>query len=445
MPCRGAVISAVQPGSIAAELGIASGDILVTINGEPITDLIVYYYLMVDESLELKIVKPEGESWLLDIEKAYGEDLGLKFSGPTCDGLRRCTNKCLFCFVDQMPPGLRSGLYIKDDDYRYSFLHGNFITLTNLKPKDREYIRRWHLSPLYISVHATDPELRCRLIGNRNGRGIMEQMAELAAAGIQMHTQIVLCPGINDGRQLERTVTDLASLFPAVQSIGIVPVGLTAYRQGLFHLRSVSPADAERLTGQFQAWQKYYRAQYGRGLVYGADEFYLLADLPIPAAAYYDNFPQTENGIGITRLFLEEYETARSAVPLKQTPAGRIIVATGILAAPLLKRLVPELTRGYPDLEIKVVPVTNTLFGPRVTVAGLLAGRDLLTGLRKVVDWARDKKGIVALPDIMLKSDESLFLDDTTPEMLAQELKLPVKVIPATGKGLALLPERLSF
>lgn len=436
MPCKGAVISAVRPGSIADELGISPGDILVAINGEPVQDLIVYHYLSADENLELKIVKPEGEPWLLEIEKDYGEDLGLKFSAPTFDGMRRCANKCTFCFVDQMPPGLRPGLYIKDDDYRYSFLHGNFITLTNLKQADVEYIYRWHLSPLYISVHTTNPDLRHKLLGNCAGRNIMGQLAGFAEAGIQMHTQIVLCPGFNDGLELERTITDLSSFFPAVQSIGVVPVGLTSYRKGLFPLRRVTPDEARKIVERLQVWQSAYRSCFGRGLVYGADEFYLMAGLPVPLAAYYDDFPQTENGIGITRLFLEDFEVSRRKAPPKLNHPSRVVVATGTLAAPLLERLVQQFTAGLIGLEARVVPVTNLLFGPEVTVTGLLAGRDLLAGLKEAADWAREKRGIVLIPDIMLKSDTPLFLDDLPLDRLALKLGLSVEVVPTTGEGL---------
>jgi len=433
---QGAVVSAVRPGSIAAELGITPGDVLVAINGEPVTDLIIYRYLCADENLEVEIIKPDGEPWMLDVEKDYAEDLGLEFTSPTFDGMRHCTNKCLFCFVDQMPPGLRPGLYIKDDDYRYSFLHGNFITLTNLKPGDSDYIYRWHLSPLYISVHTTNPDLRCKLLGNCRGGYIMEQLKKFAEAGIQMHTQIVLCPGFNDGQELQRTVADLSSLFPAVQSIGVVPVGLTSHRGELFPLQRVSPGGARRVVDRLEEWQANYRSRLGRGLVYGADEFYLLAGLPLPPAAYYDDFPQTENGIGITRLFLDEFEAALSNPPRNLPRPSRVVVATGTLAAPLLQQRVQQLTTSFTALEACVIPVSNGLFGPEVTVSGLLGGKDLLAGLKEAATWARGKNGIVLIPEVMLKNDAQVFLDNLTPDRLAAELGLPVKIVPTTGEGL---------
>ncbi|WP_406676199.1 DUF512 domain-containing protein [Neomoorella carbonis] len=436
MAKQGAVITAVRPDSIAAALGINPGDVLVAINGERVPDLIVYRYLCADENLEVEIEKPGGERWLLEIEKDYDEDLGLEFAASTFDGLRRCGNKCLFCFVDQMPRGLRPGLYIKDDDYRYSFLHGNFITLTNLKPRDWEYILRWHLSPLYISVHTTNPQLRSRLLGNPRGGEIMAQLKKLAAAGIQMHTQIVLCPGLNDGLELDRTIKDLSSLFPAVQSIAVVPVGLTSRREHLFPLRRVTPEEAAAIVNRIAAWQAGFRRRFGCGLVYGADEFYLLANLPLPPASYYDDFPQTENGVGLTRLFLDDCKAALANLNRSEIQARRVIIATGTLAAPVLAELVQEVTARAGNLEARVVPVTNFFFGPQVTVAGLLTGRDLLRGLKEAASWAREKEGVILLPDVMLKKDAPVFLDDLTPEMLAAELGVEVEVVPATGKGL---------
>ena len=436
MPDARAVITAVRPDSIAAELGIAPGDEVVAINGEPVPDLIAYRYLGADENLQVEIKKADGETWLLDIEKDYGEDLGLEFANPTFDGLRRCTNKCLFCFVDQMPAGLRRALYIKDDDYRYSFLHGNFITLTNLQPADWDYIQRWHISPLYVSVHTTNPELRQKLLGNPRAGAIMDQLQRLAAAGITVHTQIVLCPGLNDGLELARTVEDLGGLFPAVQSIAVVPVGLTSRREKLFPLRRVGPVAAGEIVTRIAAWQANFRQRYGRSLVYGSDELYLLAGLPLPPARYYDDFPQTENGIGITRLFLDEFEGAlKENHPVPAQPR-RVAVATGTLAAPLLNGLVQRLTQASPGLEARVVAITNRFFGQEVTVAGLLTGRDLRTGLEEAASWARQEQGEIILPDVMLKRDTPVFLDDMTPEDLARQLQVTVRVVPTTGEGL---------
>ncbi|WP_258359026.1 DUF512 domain-containing protein [Moorella sulfitireducens] len=436
MPEEGVVITAVRPDSIAAALGINPGDKLVAINGERVPDLIVYRYLCAGENLEVEIEKAGSERWLLEIEKDYDEDLGLEFGASTFDGLRRCGNKCLFCFVDQMPRGLRPGLYIKDDDYRYSFLHGNFITLTNLRPRDWEYILRWHLSPLYISVHTTNPQLRSKMLGNPRGGEIMAHLTKLAAAGIQMHTQVVLCPGLNDGPELERTVKDLSGLFPAVQSIAVVPVGLTSRREHLYPLRRVKPEEAAGIISQIAAWQAGFRRRFGCGFVYGADEFYLLANLPLPPASFYDDFPQTENGVGLTRLFLDEFKATLAKLKQPEIQPRRVIIATGTLAAPVLAGLIQEATAKASSLEAMVVPVNNHFFGPQVTVAGLLTGRDLLQGLKEAASWAREKEGVILIPDVMLKKDTPVFLDDMTPEIIAAELGVVVEVVPATGKGL---------
>ena len=430
------MIAAVRPGSIAAELGVEPGDILTAVNGEPVPDLIVYRYQCAVENLEVAIEKAGGERWLLEIEKDYDDDLGLEFTAPTFDGLRRCGNKCLFCFVDQMPPGLRAGLYVKDDDYRYSFLHGNFITLTNLKPRDWDYILRWHLSPLYISVHTTNPELRRRMLGHPQGGAINDQLEKLAAAGIQMHTQVVLCPGINDGGELERTVKDLGRLFPAVQSIAVVPVGLTDRRESLFPLRRVTPNEAAAIVDWIAAWQDGFRRRYGRGLVYGADELYLLAGRPLPPAPCYDDFPQTENGIGLARLFLDSFTATLAAVNRRQVAWPRVAIATGTLAAPLLEEVIARVRQKVDGLAVRVVPVTNHFFGPPVTAAGLLTGQDLLEGLGDAAAWVQEKNGIILLPDVMLKRDAPVFLDDLTPDDLAVALGVPVHMAPATGEGM---------
>ncbi|MDK2820251.1 MAG: hypothetical protein PWP31_216 [Clostridia bacterium] len=436
MPYKGAVITNVSEGSIAADLGVEPGDYLFKINGEQVFDIISYHYLCVDQELQIEIVKPDGEHWLLDIEKDYGEDLGIEFAHPTFDGLKRCSNNCLFCFVQQMPKGLRKGLYVKDDDYRYSFLHGNFITLTNMKPKDWEYIYRWHLSPLYISVHTTNPDLRRKLMGNKRSGEIMDQLKELAKNGINMHTQIVLCPGLNDGIELERTVNDLSSFYPAVQSIAIVPVGLTSCREGLYPLRRVTKTEAQKIIDKIKNWQEDFRNRFDYGLVYGSDEFYILAEAPIPDNIYYDDYPQTENGIGITRLFIDEFEEEINHIPHVLSEPHCVAIATGTLIAPIMEKLVQKITKKTSNLEIKVVPVVNRFFGSEVTVAGLLTGKDLLIGLKEVSNWLKDNNGTIIIPDVMLKSDDTVFLDDMTPDMLSSELKLPVEVAKTTGRGL---------
>lgn len=435
---RRAKINSVRPGSIAASLGVEPGDELVSINGEPVLDIIAYRYLTAAEEIEVEIVKADGQRLILEIEKDYNEDLGLEFAEATFDGLRRCQNKCLFCFVDQLPPGLRSSLYVKDDDYRYSFLTGNFITLTNLKPQDWERICRFRLSPLYISVHTTNPDLRAYILGNKRGAHILEQLKRLKEAGIEFHTQIVLCPGLNDGPELDRTLEDLFSFFPALRSIAVVPVGLTSHRKGLFPLKRYSREEALQVVEQVERWQRRFKRLVGSRLVYPADEFYLLAGLKLPPARFYEGFPQEENGVGLTRRFLDSFrQEIRKFFAQGRLPASlprRILIATGKLAAPLLKELVDELQDKIQDLEIRVVSITNNFLGAEVTVAGLLGGEDIFRGLKE----AQVKEGEnVFIPSVMLKRGEDVFLDGWSLSDLKERLGIEIQVVAASGRDLA--------
>ncbi|HBT46431.1 MAG TPA: DUF512 domain-containing protein [Peptococcaceae bacterium] len=437
---RGATIAAVTPGSIAAQIGLKAGDVLVSVNGEEVEDIIAYRYLTADESLVVEVIKAGGERWVVEIEKDYGEDLGLEFAEAAFDGMRRCNNKCLFCFVDQMPPGLRSTLYLKDDDYRFSFLHGNFITLTNLREEDWERIFRQRLSPLYISVHTTNPVLRAGLLGNGKAGNILEHLTRLQEGGIEFHTQIVLCPGVNDGKELDRTLSDLADFFPALGSIGVVPVGLTAYREKLYPLRRYSAEEARAIIGQIEDWQREFRSRFGRGLVYAADEFYILGGRPLPEAPAYDGFPQEENGIGLTRIFIDEFHRELAAKHKTLKTCGRegektrAVIATGRLAAPVLEELVKAAKARMPGLEARVVGISNSFFGPQVTVAGLLTGQDLARGLREA-DVAPGER--ILLPDVMLRKDDQVFLDDWTVEDLRLRLDREIEVVPTGGAALA--------
>ncbi|MDN5347636.1 MAG: hypothetical protein PWP65_1200 [Clostridia bacterium] len=432
----GPLVAKVRPGSIAAAVGLEPGDKILSINGEALPDIIAYNYACAAEELALEVIKKNGEKWLVDIEKEYHQDLGLEFEEAVFDGIRRCANRCLFCFVDQMPKGLRKSLYVKDDDYRFSFLNGNFITLTNLNPVDRERLKKWRLSPLYISVHTTNPALRVKMLRNRRAGRIIEYLQELAAAGLHFHAQVVLCPGLNDGPELDRTIQDLVSLWPAVESIAVVPVGLTAHRQGLYPLKAFTSPEAGQVLARVCGYQQEYRRRYGKGLVYAADEFYFLAGKEVPPAKYYDGFPQKENGVGLTRLFLDSWRRAGRKI----CPASgrrRVAVVTGKLAAPLLAGLVQEAAARADGLEVKVVGVENITFGPQVTVAGLLAGRDLIAGLEEVSRWLKEAGGYLALPDIMLRSSgEPVFLDDLAPADLERELGVEVRVVETSGLGL---------
>lgn len=392
---------------IGAEVGIEAGDILLSINSQPIEDILDYEFYAQDDSLEVEIQKANGEIWTIEIEKDYDENLGLEFDGVVFDRMQHCKNKCLFCFVDQLPANMRATLYIKDDDYRYSFLYGNFITLTNLKERDWQKIETMRLSPLYVSVHCLNPELRVKMLNNPHADTIREQLERLQAAGIEVHTQIVLCPGINDGKILQETIEQLAELYPCVVSTGIVPVGLTGHRANLPPLRPVTAEEALKLVHMAEDYQIRYRAETGLGLVYLADEFYLKAGLDFPPAEYYDDYCQIENGIGLARMLWDEFQELEPSLPVSVDAAEACLITSisGNLALqPILERL-----NRIEGLSLTVLPVTNQFFGGNVSVTGLLTGRDIMTALGSEY---KGKK--VIIPEVVLKQGENIFLDDTS-------------------------------
>lgn len=425
MQTRGLVIESVDEKGIAAELGLCSGDTVLQINGTNVEDIIDYRFLTADENLQVLVRRADGEHWLLEIEKDFDEPLGLAFEKGGIGRTRRCQNKCVFCFVDQMPRGMRSSLYVKDDDYRLSFAQGNFITLTNVTDTELERITSLRLSPLYISVHATNPELRRQIMGHPGAGRILEQLQFLADAGIEMHTQAVLCPGVNDGAELERTMDDLGRLWPAVRSLAVVPVGLTAHREGLHHLRAFLPGEAAAVLEQVHRRQKQFSNRYGYPLVFAGDEFYLLAGIPIPSAARYGGFPQTENGVGLVRLFQDRWSKARRRLPRRLHKPARYSLVTATLAGPLLEQVVDELNN-VAGLQVTLHVLKNNFFGHNVTVAGLLTGRDILDGLS-----GRDTGHRVFIPSVMLRENETIFLDDMKIEELSR--LLGVQVTPVDG------------
>lgn len=411
------------PGSIADDVGIMRGDEILTINGKRPLDLIDYRFLCAGEEVEVEVRKQNGEIWVCDIEKEYDEDLGLGFTQDTFDGIRKCANKCIFCFVDQMPEGLRESLYVKDDDYRLSFLHGNFITLTNLTETDMKRIVDMRLSPLYISVHCTGATLREEMLGHRKAGNIMAQLVQLAKAGIEMHTQIVLCPGVNDGQELTRTVQDLTSLWPQVLSVAVVPVGLTGHRGGLFPLRKFTPSDCMALIDQVNSYQKIFFRKFETPLVYLADEFYVMARKEFPNAAYYGGFPQLENGVGLVRLFYDSFADEKARLPRSLPRKRQIALVTGVSGEYIL-RPVTDCLNEIDNLHADLVGVANKFFGGHVTVAGLLTGEDVLHTLRE-----RGPYELIMLPSVMCKRDEPVFLDGMTVSTLENELRTPVRVI----------------
>ena len=429
------VIAAVAEGSIAERKGVRPGDQMVSINGHVLRDVIDYRFYGVEEEVEI-IAERDGQRMVFQVERGYNEDLGIEFAAPTFDGIRRCNSQCAFCFLAGMPKGMRPSLYVRDDDYRYSFLFGNFITLTNLTEADWQRLAEQRLSPLYVSVHATDLALRRRILGNPAAPHVMAQLRRLGELGIQLHTQVVLMPGLNDGPALAQTVADLAALYPAVQSIAIVPVGLTRYHR--CDLRPYRPDEAGPILDQIIAWQREYRRHYNLNLVYASDEWYLLAGHEVPPADEYDGFPQLENGVGLTRVFLDEWEETRSRVQGSTFKAGKIILVCGTLIAPLLEEIAAEFGR-LTGLEVESIPVVNKFFGPTVTVSGLLTGRDVIAALQQRTLEGRDLGDVVFLPRTMFDSTGEVTLDDMTPLEIGARLGTRVEIAGAMGELVALL------
>ncbi|HCJ11114.1 MAG TPA: DUF512 domain-containing protein, partial [Clostridiales bacterium] len=401
----GAVVANVRPGSIAAELGLRPGDRLCEVNGSPLRDYIDYRYLTAEPLVELRVIRSCGEDVIYEVEKDPDEDLGLVFTADIFGDppqVRTCTNKCVFCFVDRLPPGLRPALYVKDDDYRLSFLHGNFITLTNLTPEDLARIEAMRLSPLYVSVHSTEPALRARLMGNPRAAAVMDDLRRLIRAGVSVHTQIVVCPGLNDGPHLERSLEDLASLRPEVESVGVVPVGLTRFGPPSGPVRRLTPAECRALLETLFRWHR-----QTDGFVFPADELLVVTGSPVPGARFYRGFPQLENGIGLVRLFLDDLARVRQGrgPAVGAAAAEGFVVVTGTLARPYVERAVEAVSERL-GVEGEVVEVRNEFLGPSVTVAGLLAGRDVLEATRKA---ARGRP--VLVPGSALRAGSDEFLD----------------------------------
>jgi putative radical SAM enzyme (TIGR03279 family) len=412
-----AVVASVRPGSIAARAGLAAGDQVLRVNGRAPRDYIEYRYLTTADTVVLTCRDAQGGSHRVHVEKPIDEDLGFIFTSDVFDGIRTCSNACPLCFVAQLPRGLRPALYVRDDDYRLSFLHGNFVTLTNLTPADRRRIAEMHLSPLYVSVHSTEPEVRRRVFGGPTPN-VLQEMRRLAGKGIEFHTQIVVCPGVNDGAHLARTVLDLAALHPGVRSVGVVPVGLTRHRRGRPEVRPVGRRLAGELIGQVQEWQRALRGRLGTGFVFAADELYLHAGLPIPRRARYEGLWQLANGIGGARLFLDGVSRLR---PPKLPRRVSAILVTGELAAEMVRDLAARLEQGG-SVSMQVCVVRNRLLGRSVTVAGLLAGRDIVRALRSCL-----RGDLVIVPGTAVREGEG-FLDGMRLEEVSRKVKMPVFV-----------------
>lgn len=420
MGCYG-VVANVYKDSIAAEIGLEIGDKIIEVNGQKLTDIIDLSFAFAEEEIELLIETKDGEREIIEFDKEYDEELGVEFESAVFNGINRCYNKCWFCFVDQIAPNMRGSLSVKDDDYRMSFLYGNFVTLTNMKDEDFNRIKRLHLSPLYISVHTTDGELRAKMLHNKSAANIMEHFERLKEADVEFHTQIVLCPDINDGEILEKTLEDLTAYKPTILSVAIVPVGLTKYREKCYQLKMFTKKQANDVIDMVEKWQRINRAKGESNFIYLGDEFYFLADRPIPDYDHYDGFPQLENGIGLTRKFISEWEEADIICNAYRQPIYLNVIC-GKSAALILQPLINNLD--IPNLFIKLVAVENRFFGKDITVTGLLTGQDILHALNEVQG---NCSGVI-IPGVALRSGENVFLDNYSLDDLKKDLNINVQV-----------------
>ena len=424
------MIKSVEEGSIAWEMGIEPGDVLLRINNNIIEDVFDYHYYVNDEELLVLIRKANGEEWELEIEKDYEDDLGIEFEQGLMDEYRSCRNKCMFCFIDQMPKGMRETLYFKDDDSRLSFLQGNYVTLTNMSDHDIERIINYHLEPINVSIHTTNPELRCKMLHNRFAGDALKNIDVLYEGGITMNGQIVLCKGENDGEELERSIRDMTKWLPNLQSVSVVPVGLTKYREGLYPLEPFHKEDARKVLDTIHKWQKKIYEEYGIHFIHASDEWYLLAEEELPEEERYDGYLQLENGVGMLRLLENEFSKAYDELE-GDDRKRHVSLATGRLAAPTIEKLIERLKEKYPDLKADIYPIRNDFFGELITVAGLITGQDLRNQLAD-----KELGDVVLLPNNMLRSGEEVFLDDMTVTELAEALQIKVKIVGSSGQDL---------
>ena len=422
-------ISEVSEGSIAEEAGIEPGDSLVSINGQKINDVFDYRFYSADEEISLEVLKPDGEILAVEIEKDEWEDLGLTFEKPLLDEEKSCRNQCIFCFIDQLPRGMRDSLYYKDDDARLSFLFGNYITMTNMKQDELERIIRYRMSPVNVSVHTTNPELRKYMLNNRFAGDILNQMKQLTDNGITVNTQIVLCRGVNDQLELERTLRDLSGLKPMLNSISVVPVGLTRYRDKLAVLQAFDSASASEVIRQTEAWQRKFLQETGSRTVYLSDEWYLMSGNELPGYEHYEDFPQIENGVGMAAAFIYEFQEA--LLQEEKRPVHRTVsIATGTLASKIIMDLAKQAEDYFPGLKVFVYPIENEFLGKNVTVSGLLTGSDIQEQLGKKQLGDR-----LLLPSNMFRAGTELFLDDLTINDLHKALNVPALKVEISGEA----------
>lgn len=422
-------IAKVRKGSIAEEAGIEEKDILLTINGEEVLDIFDYRYLSTNEELQILIRKTDGEEWEIEIEKDEDEDLGIEFCEDLIDEAKSCTNKCIFCFIDQLPKGMRNTLYFKDDDTRLSFLTGNYVTLTNINNEQLDRIIKYKMSPVNISVHTTNGELRRKILNNKFADKIMDMIEKLSLNGIMMNCQIVLMRDINDGDELEKSINDLTKLYPKVSSISIVPVGITNYRDELYNLTPFDKNSAYKVIKQVEKWQEKLMQKYDSRIVYLSDEFYLLAGIKIPKYEEYEDFPQIENGVGLIADFSYEFENSLKKIKsINDKKNVTISIATGSLAFDFISKVSKKINDKIPNIKINVYEIRNKFFGENVTVTGLLTGRDIIDQLSN-----NDLGDALLISKVMLKSGEDIFLDDISVSDLSKKLGSKVIVCKNTG------------
>ena len=427
------IITKVLPGSIAEEMGLEPGDSIVSINKEEITDIFDYQYLMQDTYVEVLVHTKDGEESVLEIDKEYDEDLGVEFSNGLMDEYRSCTNNCIFCFIDQMPKGMRDTLYFKDDDSRLSFLQGNYVTLTNMSEHDIDRIIKYRLEPINVSFHTTNPELRCKMLHNRFAGEALKKADRLYEAGIEMNGQIVLCKGVNDGAELARTLEDLSHYVPVLQSVSVVPVGLSKHREGLAKLEPFEKEDACRVIDLIEEWQKKVFTKQGIHFIHASDEWYILAERELPEAERYDGYLQLENGVGMLRLLMNEVQEALEQAVQEETTvaAHEISLATGMLPFPYVKRMVENVESRFPQVKVHLYAIRNDFFGTRITVSGLLTGQDIIAQLK-----GRMLGEKLLLPQNVLRSGEQVFLDDVTVTQVEKALQVPVDIVKSSGSSL---------
>lgn len=421
------LIKEIEPYSIAEELNIEPGDELISINGEIIEDLFDYQFMVEDEYVQLLIRKANGEEWELEIEKDEDDDLGIVFEQGLMDDCRRCSNKCIFCFIDQMPPGMRETLYFKDDDARLSFLQGNYITLTNMSDKDVDRIIKYNLSPVNISFQTTNPELRCKMLNNRFAGEALEKAWKLVDAGLYINGQVVLCKGVNDGKELNRTLEDLYKCLPYIQSLSIVPVGITRFREGLYPMEPFTKEDALELIAKISKWQEKAYLEFGTHFVHLSDEWYILAGVEVPVEEQYDGYLQLSNGVGMIRSMIDEFEEAMLEKH-DNVSEEKITIITARLAFPYIKMMADRIMNDYPEKEIQVLAIRNDFFGEMITVSGLICSCDIIAQTKGV-----DLGDRVILPENMVNGEEFMFLDDLYVWDLEEILQVEISIVKSSG------------